>query len=218
MSWQSFAGVLALISLAAGSAVAQSDAPSDGGAHAEVARLARSRDAVRYSLAVAGAPIRAGGAMLVVDAPLGDVRQIVTDFPHYKDIVPGFQKSRVLARGPAGTDVYLQAAILHGAATLWAVVRFGLPAPDGAGEKIEGKKTGPANLDDLRATWKLQPIDGGRTLLKLEFLMVPSLPLPGSVITPQLEESAEDAVRACRDRAEALARRRAEPSADAASP
>jgi hypothetical protein len=208
MSWLWFARVLALISLAAGSAVAQSDAPVDGGAGAEIAKLARSRDAVRYSVAVAGAPIRAGGAMLVVDAPLADVRQIVTDFVHYKDIVPGFQKSRILARGPAGTDVYLQAAILHGAATLWAVVRFGQPAPDGAGEKIEGKKTGPANLDDLRATWKLYPIDANRTLLKLEFLMVPSLPLPGSVITPQLEESAEDAVRGCRERAEARARQR----------
>jgi hypothetical protein len=36
--------------------------------------------------------------------------------------------------------------------------------------------------------------------------MIPSLPLPGVMISSQLEESAEDAVRACRARAESLAR------------
>jgi hypothetical protein len=36
--------------------------------------------------------------------------------------------------------------------------------------------------------------------------MIPSLPLPGAMISSQLEESAEDAVRACRARAESLAR------------
>jgi ribosome-associated toxin RatA of RatAB toxin-antitoxin module len=149
-----------------------------------------------------GSTIRAGAAMLVVDAPLADVRKVVTDYARYQDFMPGFQRSRILARGPSGTDVYLQVPILHGAATLWAVVRFGLPVHDGAGERIEGAKTGHANVDDLRAAWKLQPIDAHHTLLKLEFLVVPSLPLPGSMITPQLEESAEDAVRACRDRVE----------------
>ncbi len=213
MWWKWFVGVLSFVVFAAGSdAAAQSDPPADGGTNTEIARLVRSRDAVRYSVAMSGTPIRAGGAMLAVDAPLADVRRIVTDYAHYQDFLPGFQRSRILARGPSGTDVYLQAPILHGAATLWAVVRFGLPVHDGTGEKIEGIKTGPANLDDLRATWKLYPIDANRTLLKLEFLMIPSLPLPGAMITPQLEESSEDAIRACRDRAEAQARSRADGS------
>src|SRR5207244_1495300 len=118
-----------------------------------------SRDAVRYSLAVSGASVRAGGAMIAVAAPLATVEQIVTDFAHYQDILPGFQKSRILGKTAAGTDVYLQAPILHGAATLWAVVRFTAPAKEGAGERVEGKKIGPANLDDLRATWRLYPVD-----------------------------------------------------------
>jgi ribosome-associated toxin RatA of RatAB toxin-antitoxin module len=179
----------------------------------DVAQVARSRDIVRYTLAMPGASIRAGGAMVAVDAPIADVRQVITDYAHYQDFVPGFQKSRILARGPSGTDVYLQAPILHGAATLWAVVRFGLPVQDGSGERIEGKKTGPANVDDLRATWKLRSIDAGRTILQLEFLMIPSLPLPGSMITPQLEEVSEDTVRACRDRAEARVRQTASSAA-----
>jgi ribosome-associated toxin RatA of RatAB toxin-antitoxin module len=211
MSFRWFALVLPFVVLAAGSNVAaQSEPPADGGTNAEIARVVRSRDAVRYSVAMSGTTIRAGAAMLVVDAPLADVRQVVTDYARYQDFMPGFQRSRILARGPSGTDVYLQVPILHGAATLWAVVRFGLPVREATGEKIEGAKTGQANVDELRATWKLQPIDAHRTLLKLEFLVVPSLPLPGSMITPQLEESAEDAVRACRDRAETQARSRAE--------
>jgi hypothetical protein len=60
-------------------------------------------------------------------------------------------------------------------------------------------------LDDLRATWHVYPVDDDHTVLKLELLLVPRLPLPDSLITSQLAESAEDAVRACRDRAEALA-------------
>jgi ribosome-associated toxin RatA of RatAB toxin-antitoxin module len=205
--WVAKLAIASMVFLAGSDVAADPGPPPDGGVDADVARVARSRDAVRYSFAMSGASIRAGGAMVAIDAPLADVRQIVTDYAHYQDFLPGFQKSRILARGPAGTDVYLQAPILHGAATLWAVVRFGLPVRDGAGEKIEGRKTGPANVDDLRATWKLYPIDANRTVLKLEFLMVPNLPLPGSMITPQLEESSEDAVRACRDRAEARARR-----------
>jgi len=201
---RSFAGVLSFaVLLAASDAAAQPDASADGGTNGDVAKVTRSRDAVRYSLPMSDAAIRAGGAMLAVDAPLADVLRIVTDYGHYQAFLPGFQKSRILARGPAGTDVYLQAPILHGAATLWAVVRFGLPVHDGAGEKVEGRRTGQANVDDLRATWRLYPIDPNRTLLKLEFLLVPSLPLPGAMITPQLEESSEDAVRALRDRAEA---------------
>jgi len=201
---RSFAGVLSFaVLLAASDAAAQPDASADGGTNGDVAKVTRSRDVVRYSLPMSDAAILAGGAMLAVDAPLADVLRIVTDYGHYQDFLPGFQKSRILARGPAGTDVYLQAPILHGAATLWAVVRFGLPVHDGAGEKVEGRRTGQANVDDLRATWRLYPIDPNRTLLKLEFLLVPSLPLPGAMITPQLEESSEDAVRALRDRAEA---------------
>jgi ribosome-associated toxin RatA of RatAB toxin-antitoxin module len=130
-------------------------------------------------------------------------------------VLPGFQKSRVLAQTPQGTDVYLQVPILHGAATLWAVTRFTSPTREGNGERVEGKRNGPANLDDLRATWHFYPVDDEHTILKLELLLVPRLPLPDSLITSQLAESADDAVRACRDRAEALA---ANAAAQAARP
>jgi ribosome-associated toxin RatA of RatAB toxin-antitoxin module len=143
--------------------------------------------------------------MIAIDAPMSVVRRIITDYGHYQDVLPGFQKSRVLAQTAAGTDVYLQVPILHGAATLWAMTRFGAPTREGNGERVEGRKTGPANIDDLRATWHVYQVDEEHTVLKLELLLVPRLPLPASLITSQLAESADDAVRACRDRAETLA-------------
>jgi hypothetical protein len=79
-------------------------------------------------------------------------------------------------------------------------------------QRIEGRKIGPANVDDLRAIWRLYPIDANRTVLGLELLMVPSLPLPGAMITRELEDSSEDAVRACRTRVETLARGPAGPA------
>jgi ribosome-associated toxin RatA of RatAB toxin-antitoxin module len=215
LRWLTISGFVLSYALVA---VADPEARADTGPEAEMNRVAHSRDVVGYTLAMPSASIKAGGAMLSVDAPMADVRQVITDYAHYQEIVPGFQKSRILARGPAGTDVYLQAPILHGAATLWAVVRFSLPVRDGTGERIEGKKTGPANVDDLRATWKLYPIDASHTLLKLEFLMVPSLPLPGAMVTPQLQEVSEDAVRACRTRAENIARLHADNSGADAGP
>src|SRR4051794_4183474 len=125
MSWRWFVGVLSFLAFTAGSdAAAQSEPSPDGRTSVDVGRLVRSRDAVRYSIAMSGASIRAGAAMIAVDAPLAEVRRVVTDYAHYQDFVPGFQRSRILARGPSGTDVYLQASILDGAATLWAVVRF----------------------------------------------------------------------------------------------
>jgi ribosome-associated toxin RatA of RatAB toxin-antitoxin module len=131
------------------------------------------------------------------------VREIIMDYAHYQDILPGFQRSRIIAKSANGTDVYLQVPILHGAATLWAVTRFTPLTHDGSVERIDGRKSGPSNLEDFRATWRLYAVDDNHTVLKLELLMVPSLPLPGSMITPQLEESSEDAIRACRERAEA---------------
>lgn len=183
---------------------AQTAAPPAAASATEATRLLASHAAERYDVAVPGHKLRAGAAMVAIDAPVAVVRRLITDYGHYQDVLPGFQKSRVLGQTGAGTDVYLQVPILHGAATFWAVTRFTAPARDGNGERIEGKKNGPSNLDEFLATWRIYPVDDGHTVLKLELLLIPRLPLPDSFITAQLAESADDAVRACRDRAEAL--------------
>jgi ribosome-associated toxin RatA of RatAB toxin-antitoxin module len=176
---------------------------ADNAGESETQRLLRTHATERYNVAVPGFSIRAGGAMTLVNAPVALLRQTVTDYGHYADFMPRFQKSRIIGKSGANTDVYLQVSILHGAANVWAVTRFGPPTQDVAGERIEGRKEGQGNVDELRALWRLIPIDAGHTIVKLELLIVPKLPLPGSVVTPELEFASDQAVSAVRDRIEA---------------
>jgi ribosome-associated toxin RatA of RatAB toxin-antitoxin module len=174
----------------------------------ETSRLLKAHATERYNVSLVGAStsIRAGGGMTAVNAPLAEVRKIVLDFGHYAEFMPRFKKSRVVGRNGADTDVYLQVEILHGAATIWAVTRFTPPRPDGSGEVIEGKMGGQGNVDDLRSVWHLVPVDDTHTILKLELLIVPKVPVPGSVVTGELEYAADKAVSSARDKAEAAFR------------
>lgn len=185
---------------------AQGDARADGAAKTETERLLRSHATERYSVAVQGFSIRAGGGMTAINAPLATVRRTVTDYGHYADFMPRFQKSRIVGKSGPQTDVYLQVSILHGAANIWAVTRFGPPTPEGAGERIEGRMHGQGNVDELLAIWHLTAVDENRTIAKLELLIVPKLPLPGSIVTPELEYASDQAVSATRERTEAASR------------
>jgi len=182
------------------------------GSETDTQRLLRTHTTERYNVVVPGFSIHAGGGMTAVNAPLALVRQSVTDYAHYSDFMPRFQKSRIVGKNGPTTDVYLQVAILHGAANVWAVTRFGGPVPDGGGERIEGKLEGQGNVDDLRAVWRLYPVDADHTIVKLELLIVPKLPLPGSIVTPELEFASDQAVSATRDRTEAKFRATAQQS------
>ena len=181
-------------------------ARAEGPGQSEIERLVRTHATERYNVAVPGYSIRAGGGMTAVNAPISVVRRTVTDYSHYADFMPRFEKSRIVGKSGPNTDVYLQVSILHGAANIWAVTRFGPPVAEGAGERIEGRLNGQGNVEQLLAIWHLVPVDENRTIAKLELLIVPKLPLPGSVVTPELEYASDQAVSATRDRAEALSR------------
>jgi ribosome-associated toxin RatA of RatAB toxin-antitoxin module len=172
----------------------------------EAQRLLRTHATERYNVGLPGFKIRAGGGMTVVNAPLASVRQTVTDYSHYAEFMPRFQKSRILGKDPSGTLVYLQVAILHGAMSVWAQTRFAPPVPEGNGERIEGKLEAKGNVDDLRAVWHLVPVDPDHTIVKLELLIVPPSALtlvPGSIVTDELAFASDQAVSATRDRTEA---------------
>lgn len=175
------------------------------GPSGEAARLMQTRKTERYNVALVGAStsIRAGGGMTAVNAPLAEVRKIVQDFGHYADFMPRFKKSRIVGRNGMDTDVYLQVEILHGAATIWAVTRFTPPVSQGSCEVIQGKMEHQGNVDDLRSVWHLCSVDDTHTILKLELLIVPKVPVPGSVVTGELEYAADKAVSSARNRAEA---------------
>jgi ribosome-associated toxin RatA of RatAB toxin-antitoxin module len=172
----------------------------------EAQRLEKKGDAERYNLEMPGAAIRAGGAAIFVTAPVSVVQKIVTDYGKYSSFMPRFQKSKVIAKKDGKTDVYLQVPILHGAATVWSLTRFEAPVKEGTdGVRIEGKMV-DGNVDDFRAVWHIRPVDDKHSILKCELLIVPKLPLPGSVVTPELEFASDQAVTAVRDRSEAKAK------------
>ena len=173
------------------------------GMESDAPRLLQSHKTEHSSVPVAGTSIRAGLARTAVNASMAVVRETITDFGHYAEYMPAFERSRVLAKSPEGTDVYLRVPILHGAARLWAVVRFAPIERDGRGERVVGKMQGQGNIDDMRAVWRLEPVDDNHTILSLELLLVPKLPVPSSLVTEELEGASEKAVTQSRVRAEA---------------
>lgn len=167
----------------------------------ESKRLA-DRSTPRYELSVPGSSIKAGGSMVLVNAPLATVRKLVQDYGRYQSMIPRFKKSRVISKKDGKTDVYVEVPILNGAATVWSHSRFDAPVKDGdRGERIEGRMV-DGNVDDMRTTFRLRAVDETHTVLKCELLIVPKLPLPGSMVTPELAFAADQAVTALRGRAE----------------
>ena len=57
------------------------------GSETETQRLLRTHATERYNVTVPGFSIHAGGGMTAVNAPIGLVRQSVTDYGHYSDFI-----------------------------------------------------------------------------------------------------------------------------------
>jgi ribosome-associated toxin RatA of RatAB toxin-antitoxin module len=181
--------------------------PGAARADDEVDRLKASPRATRYELKTTAPPssIDTGGAAILVNAPIAEVRRIVTDYAHYETILKPFDQSRVLSRRKGWSEVYLQVPILHGAAKIWAVVLIPPPVKDGPNETIT-VRFDRGNVADMRATWRMRAVDADHTVLKIELLVDPKMPFPASVITPELKAAADAGVTAVRDHAEQRAR------------
>jgi ribosome-associated toxin RatA of RatAB toxin-antitoxin module len=162
------------------------------------------KKAQRYELVANGTSIKAGGARIPVNAKIDTVRSAIKDFNNYSKYIPKFERTRVVAKGKQHTDVYLRVPIMKGAANVWAVVRFEAPKKIGEVEVIKAKMI-QGNVDRLEATWRIKPIDEGHTELSLEMLIVPTLPVPSSIVTGEAAYAADKAVSGIRTRAEALA-------------
>ena len=179
------------------------------GSDTEAQRLGSKRTAERYNVTFPGSSTKAGAASIYVNAPLETVRKVVTDYGRYSEFVGEFRKSRVIGKKDGATDVYLEVSILRGAAKICALTRFGAPTKEGTGERIDGNLVeGPGianNVEGLRGTWHYRPVDDTHTLLKLELLVLPKLPVPSALITPELASAADQTVTAVRNRAEAKA-------------
>jgi ribosome-associated toxin RatA of RatAB toxin-antitoxin module len=161
--------------------------------------------AVRYRHPTPGSRIETGGAYVLVRAPVKLVRKVIQRQERYARIFPRIEQSRVISRQNGATDVYLRAPVLHGAVTLWGLVRFLAPRKQGALEIVDSQYF-EGNLETFRATWRMLACGPEHTLLTMELFADLKLPLPASVITPELEWASDKAVSAVRDLAECAAR------------
>lgn len=167
----------------------------------EAKRLMKVRDSERYQVKTEHSEIKAGGARVHVAMPVADVKKVVTDYKNYAKFITRFDKAKVVGRNGGKTDVYLQVPILKGAAKIWAVLRFEpIKSVDGE-ERLEGHMI-KGNVWRLDARWRITKIDEDNTQLNLELLIVPKLPVPGSMVTKEAAYAADTAVVGSRDRAE----------------
>jgi len=170
----------------------------------EATKLKAKGAAVVYTMKTTdpASSIDTGGAAIYVNAPIATVRKIVQDYGHYSQLNLPFQQSRVLSKKKGSSEVYLSVPVIHGSVTIWAVVQIPPPVKDGDGEKIVAKYE-RGNLGDFRATWRLRAVDADHTVLKLELLVDPKMPVPTAAITNELKSASDKAVTAVRDKAQA---------------
>jgi len=163
--------------------------------------LQKWREISRFDVKTPYADINAGAARVNVDAPEELVRSVVLDYKNYAKFMARFEKSQVIGRSGDKTDVYLQVPILKGAAKVWAVVRFEPIKRVDGGEVLVGHMI-KGNVKRLDATWRLKKLDDSSTQVALELLIVPDLPVPDSLVVPEVRFAAAKAVEGSRDEAE----------------
>ena len=176
--------LVALLALASGNALASSPT-----------------DVTRYDCKLPESDRPAGGARTVVSASPDLVKSVVLDFEHYAHYFdPDKGKnpqrkwaSHVVGKSGDKTDVYLEVPILKGAAKIWAIVRFDPPKKVGDTEVVSGKLI-KGNVDKLSAKWTMRPTEDNSTSLQLEFLVVPKLPVPDSLLSNEARSAAFKAV------------------------
>jgi hypothetical protein len=176
--------LVTLLALASGNALASS--PSE---------------VVRFDTKLPQSDRPAGGARAVVYASPELVRSVVLDFgnyAHYFDPDKGTNPNRrwaskIVGKSGDKTDLYLEVPILKGAAKIWAIVRFDAPRKDGDAEIVTGHMI-KGNVDKLHAKWRMRKTEEG-TELQLEFLVVPKLPVPDSLLANEARSAAAKAVK-----------------------
>jgi ribosome-associated toxin RatA of RatAB toxin-antitoxin module len=163
--------------------------------------LQKWREVSRFNVKTPYAAINAGAARVNVDAPAEVVRSVVQDYKNYASFMSRFEKSQIVGRSGDKTDVYLQVPILKGAAKVWAVVRFEPIKQVDGGEIVVGHMI-KGNVKRLDATWRLKKLDDSTTQVALELLIVPDMPVPDSLVVPEVRFAAAKAVEGSRDEAE----------------
>jgi ribosome-associated toxin RatA of RatAB toxin-antitoxin module len=154
---------------------------------------AKTKDSVRYSVPSANGGIEGGAARVRIKANAQEVVELVSDFARYGQFISRFEKVRVVGKTAKTVDVYMQVPILKGAAKIWAVVRFAQLREEGNERVLEGHMI-KGNVERLDAKWRIIPLDAQNSELHLEMLIVPKMPVPGSLVTGEVAYAADKAI------------------------
>jgi ribosome-associated toxin RatA of RatAB toxin-antitoxin module len=136
---------------------------------------------------------------MMLDAPADKVMAIIENYAGYHTFLPNFTTSRVLSQRGSSALVYVQLEIMNGAATIWAELKLRPKKSDGTTQVIEGTMT-KGNVKLFQAQWEVTPQADGRTLVALQMIVDPDLPVPSSILTGENQKSARKAMRALRDK------------------
>ncbi len=199
---------LAPLAFVASMAVLPGTARADG-VDAEAQRLSQLGHSTKTTLVPAGKSDKYGHAEVLINAPLAKVRQQVTDFAHYKDFAPDkFKNARVVDknREQGTTDLYFAIEAMHGLVKLTNTLSFGAPKVVGNTEIVEGRFVSGSNVKDANIVLTMREVSPDFTVLKIDLLMIPTIPAPQAAVDEELRDSALKAVDAIHDRAQGHAR------------
>ena len=146
-----------------------------------------------------GTSVQWGRAVMILDAPAERVMSIIGNYADYHTFLPNFTTSRVLSQRGSSALVYVQLEIMNGAATIWAELKLRPKKSDGTTQVIEGTMT-KGNVKLFQAQWEVTPQADGRTLVAVQMIVDPDLPVPSSILTSENQKSARKAMRALRDK------------------
>lgn len=146
-----------------------------------------------------GTSVQWGRAVMMIDAPVDRVMSVIGNYADYHTFLPNFTTSRVLSQRGSSALVYVQLEIMNGAATIWAELKLRPKKTDGTTQVIEGTMT-KGNVKLFQAQWEVTPQADGRTLVAIQMIVDPDLPVPSSILTSENQKSARKAMRALRDK------------------
>ena len=193
-----------VLGLLAAASAALADAPAAAPRDTEVARLLEAKGAtLKWNHVPAGKSVRYGHAEVLVDASLAKVQATSTDFAHYKDFHHKFASARVVAKEGANVDLYMKLPIKIGPVKIdqWEVVRFGPARASATSLVVEGVGV-QGNMKEGHILITARAVDDKHSLVKVDLLLLPSMPAPQGMIDEELRDGAQDFVNGIRDRSQ----------------
>jgi len=177
-------------------------APSADEKAAQVARLRKDPGPIRTNWTPPGKTDRYGHAETVLAAPYEQVRAVLADFAHYKDLAgPKFKKVNLADKQAGATDIYFQLPIMKGVITLWYVARFVPPrAVAGLGDVVEGQFV-RGNIKNVHLVFTARATDDAPgSFVACDLLLTPTIPAPQGPLDEELRDACGDALVAVRAR------------------